>query len=478
MATDVQHLKGPVRFASVQRLQNTLRTVAKEFPDRRFHALIDKVWRPDVLSNAWYLVRQLRGAPGVDGIKIKDIEKMGEDRWLGELSQELRRGEYKPAPVRAVRIPKKEPGKFRELGIPTVRDRVVQTAAMLVLEPILDTDLPPEQYGYRPGRGAHDAVTRIHTLLNRDGMREVVDADLSNFFGEIPHKELLWSLRRRVSDGRMIALVKSWLEQPVQREEKDKKDDRRIRKVLTNRARKERKGSPQGSPISPLLSNLYMRRFALSWKYLGLDRLFCSEVVIYADDFCILGKAPAEQMLGRAQEIMTRLKLKVNQEKTRCLRCPDEPFEFLGYRIGRNYRRHNRHGYSRRDYVGTRPSKGSVKRVCRRISEVTHSRGVSLETEKVVQKLNQITGGWANYFRLGQVSPAYAAIEAHAYKRLRQWLYRKHKRKSGKYVEFSDENLRIIYGLKPLKPRTKSLPWAKSTSSRRKAGCGKSARPV
>ena len=127
MATDVQHLKGPVRFASVQRLQNTQDAVAKEFPDRRFHALAGKVWRPDVLSNAWYLVRQLRGAPGVDGIKIKDIEKMGEDRWPAELSQELRRGEYKPAPVRAVRIPKKEPGKFRELGIPTVRERVVQT---------------------------------------------------------------------------------------------------------------------------------------------------------------------------------------------------------------------------------------------------------------------------------------------------------------------------------------------------------------
>ena len=153
MATDVQHLKGPVRFASVQRLQNTQDAVAKEFPDRRFHALAGKVWRPDVLSNAWYLVRQLRGAPGVDGIKIKDIEKMRKDRWPAELSQELRRGEYKPAPVRAVRIPKKEPGKFRELGIPTVRDRVVQTWLRCWSSSLSSrgTDLPPEQYGYRPG---------------------------------------------------------------------------------------------------------------------------------------------------------------------------------------------------------------------------------------------------------------------------------------------------------------------------------------
>ena len=228
----------------VQRLQTALHAKAKEAPGFRFYSLSDKVWRDDVLVVAWQAVRRNGGAAGVDGETVADIESFGVDRWLGALARDLKEGTYRPRAVRQVLIPKKQRGKFRPLGIPCLRDRVAQTAAMLVLSPIFEADLPPEQYAYRPGRGAHDAVRRVHRLLNT-GHREVVDADLSDYFGQIPHSELLRSIARRVSDGRLLGWVKAWLEMAV--EEDDGHGGRR----LTNRARRERKGTPQGSPITP-----------------------------------------------------------------------------------------------------------------------------------------------------------------------------------------------------------------------------------
>ena len=245
------------------------------------------------------MTRRNGGAAGVDGETAADIEAYGVKRWVGELSRELRDGTYKPNPVRQVLIPKRQPGRFRPLGIPCLRDRVAQTSAMLVLSPIFEADLEPEQYGYRPGRSAKDAVNRIHRLLYR-GHNEVVDADLSNYFGEIPHAELMKSIARRVSDGRMLGLIKAWLEMPVVEEDGDGGTRR------TNRARKERKGTPQGAPISPLLSNIYMRRFILGWKALGYARCFGAEIVNYADDFCVLGKAPAAEMLAVVNRLLDR----------------------------------------------------------------------------------------------------------------------------------------------------------------------------
>ncbi len=255
----------------------------------------------------------------------------------------------------------------------------------------------------------------------------MVDADLSNYFGEIPHAELMKSIARRVSDGRVLGLIKSWLVMPVV-EEDDKGGKRR-----TNRARRERKGTPQGSPVSPLLSNLYMRRFILGWKRLGYAERFDAQIVCYADDFCILGRVPATEMKAVAQVLMEKLKLKLNTQKTRCLRCPEEPFEFLGYRIGWNYRP-NGQGC----YIGTRPSTSSVQSICRKISEQTSRKYGFLDAEEMVQRLNWMVSGWANYFTLGQVSPAYQAINMHTNKRLRQWFCRKHKTRIGRYVRFSD----------------------------------------
>jgi len=444
--TTGQNLTGSQR---VQKFQTMLHAKAKEEPDRRFHALIDKVWRMDFLIEAWDRVRLNGGSAGVDGEAFKDIEAYGAEQWLGELSQDLKDGTYTPKAVRQVLIPKKQPGQFRPLGIPCIRDRVAQTSAMLILESIFEADLQPEQYAYRPERSATDAVKRIHRLLNT-GHNEVVDGDLSNYFGEIPHAELMKSIARRVSDGRMLGLIKAWLEMPVE------EDDGKGGKRRTNRARRERKGTPQGAPISPTLSNRYMRRFILGWKVLGHARRFRSEIVNYADDFCVLGKAPAAEMLTAVRQTMDSLKLAINDNKTRCLRCPDEALEFLGYRIGRNYRPQGG------AYIGTRPSKASVQSICRKISAQTAAKHGLMSSEDMVRRLNWLLSGWANYYHLGQVSPAYAAIDAHTIKRLRQWLCRKHKAKSGKYVRYSEERLWNHYGLLRLAPMTMGLPWAKA----------------
>ena len=434
----------------VRRLRTTLHAKAKENPDFRFYSLADKVWRTDILNAAWSDARRNGGVAGVDGETFESIEEAGVDRWIGELARDLKEGTYRPKPVRRVLIPKKQRGKFRPLGIPCIRDRVAQTAAMLVLSPIFEADLQPEQYAYRPNRSALDAVKQTHRALNI-GRRNVVDADLTDYFGQIPHAELMTSVARRVSDGRMLGWIKAWLLMPV--EEDDGDGGRR----LVNRAKKDGKGTPQGAPISPLLSNIYMRRFLLGWKKHGFDRRFDSEIVNYADDFVVLGKASPEAMLEAVERIMRVLKLPVNEEKTRCLRVPEEPLAFLGYRIGRNYNRK-----TGRAYIGTRPHKASVQRICRAISVLTHRRNGLIDAETMVEAINRRMAGWANYFVLGQVSPAYASIDRHAAARLRRWLCRKHKVKSGKYTRFPDERLRGHYGLIRLAKRTASFPWAKA----------------
>ena len=435
---------------SVRKLQTALHAKAKESPDFRFYSLSDKVWRADVLQAAWHAVRRNGGAAGVDGETVQRIEQRGVERWLGELARDLKAGTYRPNAVRQVLIPKKQAGKYRALGIPCVRDRVAQTAALMVLTPIFEADLQPEQYAYREGRSAQDAVRRVHWLLNR-GHREVVDADLSNYFGEIPHAELMRSVARRVSDGRMLGWIKTWLEMSV--EEDDGEGGRR----RTNRARRERKGTPQGAPVSSLFSNLYMRRFVLGWKVQGYARRFDAEIVNYADDLVACGKAPAATMRAVVEAMMERLRVPINAAKTRSMRVPEEPLEFLGYRIGRNYR-----PTTGRAYIGTRPSRSSVVSVCRKISELTHGRYGLLDSGVVVRRLNRVMEGWANYFQLGQVSPAYQAVDAHAIRRLRQWLCRKHKVRAGKYVRFSDERLWNEHGLTRLTLRTARFPWAKA----------------
>src|SRR5215469_6719842 len=435
--------------SSVQKLQKALHDKAKESPKRRFHALYDKVYRKDVLAFAYACCKANGGAAGVDGQSFEDIEEYGVERWLDELADELRSRTYRPRPVRRVWIPKPD-GKQRPLGVPTIRDRTVETATVVVLEPIFEADLQPEQYAYRQDRSALDAVMHVHKLVNT-GYREIVDADLSGYFDSIPHAELLKSVARRVVDGAMLHLIKMWLQAPVE------ETDEHGRKHRSTRNRDEGRGTPQGAPISPLLSNLYMRRFVLGWKQLGHERRLRAYVVNYADDMVICCRASAEEALVTMRRIMGKLKLTVNETKTRVCKLPEEKFDFLGYTFGRCYS-----PKTGRAYLGTVPSKKRVTRICEAISSETGRSQLQKDAEMVVGKLNRMMVGWANYFCLGPVSRAYRAVEQHARKRLRQWLCAKHKLPWPATKRFPEADLHDVFGLVRLTTRTSSFPWAKS----------------
>ncbi len=346
---------------SVQKLQTALHAKAKESPNFRFHALYDKVYRKDVLAYAYERCQANGGAAGVDNQTFENIEAYGRELWLDELAQELKSRTYQPQPVRRVYIPKPD-GKQRPLGIPTIRDRVVQTSAMLVLEPIFEADLPTEQYAYRADRSALDAVQHVHKLIHT-GHGQIVDADLSSYFDTVPHAELVRSVARRVVDGAMLHLIKMWLEAPV--EETDERGNKR----RSTRNRDEGRGTPQGSPISPLFSNLYMRRFVLGWKKLGHEKRWKAYIVNYADDLVICCRVGAEQALVEMRKMMLKLKLTVNETKTRVCCLPEEKFDFLGYTFGRCYSM--KRG---RVYLGTTPSKkqcsASVARLARGPGEI------------------------------------------------------------------------------------------------------------
>jgi group II intron reverse transcriptase/maturase len=431
-------------------LQSALHAKAKEEPGYRFYLLYDKVYRADVLEFAYRCCKANKGAAGVDGQRFEDIEAYGEGRWLGELADRLRTKTYEPNAVKRVWIPKPNSSKLRPLGVPTITDRVVETAVLLVLEPIFEADLAPEQYAYRHDRGAHDAIRAVHSLLNT-GHTQVIDADLSGYFDSIPHAELLQSVARRIVDRHILRLIKAWLVAPVEEDDGDGGTTR------SRANRDSKRGTPQGAPISPLLSNLYMRRFVEGWRRLGFERRWAAHIVNYADDFVICCKRGAPEAMAAMRRVMDKLKLTVNEEKTHLCEVPRERFDFLGYTFGRCYSRKDGHAY-----IGTRPSKKSIKRMVSSISEVTDRRTGLLDAEEIVGRLNRKLTGWANYFCLGPVSPAYHILDEHVRERLRRWLCKKHKVASTGSSRFPDQFLYEKLGLVRLAPRTHDLPWAKA----------------
>ena len=396
---------------SIQELQRRLYLKAKQEPSFRFYALYDKVSREDILAHAYALAKANGGAAGVDGVRFEDIETYGRERFLGELRQQLQEKRYRPDAVLRVIIPKPNGGE-RPLGLPTIKDRVVQTAAKLVLEPIFEADFTDNAYGYRPGRSARDAVCAVHQAL-KAGYVRVVDADLSRYFDTIPHAELMRCVSRRVSDGSILHLVKMWLKAPV---------EERNEKGRPTRRRSGSRGTPQGGVLSPLLANLYMRRFLKAWTLHGHDRRYDSRIVNYADDFVILCRGDAVGALSAAEGFLTRIGLTLNETKTRICLAPEEPFDFLGYSFGIQYR-----FGSGSPYLATYPSAKSVRRIKDTLRRMVGSQMSWQREEELIAQVNYRLRGWMNYFSYGTVWKSHRHLEQFLQQRVRGWLVHKHK---------------------------------------------------
>jgi RNA-directed DNA polymerase len=413
---------------SIRSLQKKLYCKAKADSAYRFYLLYDKIHREDILAHAYALARANGGAPGVDGVTFAMIEAAGLKEWLTEIRNDLVTKTYRPAPVRRVMIPKPGGGE-RPLGIPTIRDRVVQTAAKLVLEPIFEADLDPAAHGYRPGRSGADAIKAVHALLCQ-GYTDVVDADLSKYFDTIPHQELMRSVARRIVDRHVLRLIKLWLRAPV--EERDADGRRHM-----SGGKSSRRGTPQGGVISPMLANLYMNRFLKHWRRTGRGEAYRAHVVSYADDFVILSRGYAGEALAWTQAVMTRLGLALNEKKTAIRDARSERFDFLGYSFGPHRYRKDGHWY-----LGASPSKKSVLRLKAKVSDILIPGNMGA-WPGVRNQLNRLLRGWSAYFGYGTRLPAYRAIDNHVCERVRCFLVRRHKVPSHGTNRFSRE---VVFG--------------------------------
>ena len=406
---------GLTRWPKVQQLREKLNGKAKAEPGFRFYLLYDKVYRKDFLEAAYAQCRSNGGAPGVDGQDFADIEAYGVERFLAELADELKELRYQPGPVRRVLIPKEgQPGKYRPLGIPNIKDRVVQQAVKLLLEPIFEADFTDNAYGYRAGKSAHDAVLDVAASL-RAGFTEVVDADLSKYFDTIPHAELMRSVERRIADRKVLWLIRRWLKAPVH------ETNERGRVVISG-GQKTKAGTPQGGVISPLLANIYFRRFLVAWEQFGWHEKYRTRIVNYADDFVILSRGRGREALLAARKLVSALGLTLNEEKTRLCQAGRESFNFLGYTFERLYR------FGGQPYLGKRPSDKSVQKFREAVRQLTAADQTMNEARTVAEAVNRVIRGYWNYYSLGTSGRLRRELHQYAWERMRIWGRRKHAR--------------------------------------------------